>query len=101
MPRIDRRDVNVMTLLYLSFVNMLCFAAFGVDKGSARSGRRRVPERTLLLLAFAGGSGGALLASNVFHHKTRKQPFRNRLLAIAGLHVLAFMLFAGHFLTAW
>ena len=65
MPRFDRRDVNVMTLLYLSFVNMLCFAAFAFDKAAARAGRRRVTERTLLLMVFAGGSGGALLASSV------------------------------------
>lgn len=99
MPRFDRRDVNVMTLLYLSFVNMLCFAAFAFDKAAARAGRRRVPERTLLLMVFAGGSGGALLASSVFRHKTSKQPFRNRLLAIAGLHVLAFLLFVTGVLT--
>jgi uncharacterized membrane protein YsdA (DUF1294 family) len=52
------------------------FVVYGADKAAAEQGRRRTPERTLHLLALAGGWPGALAAQRVFRHKTRKQPFR-------------------------
>lgn len=70
-------------------VNFAAFAAFGVDKWKAETGRWRVAESTLLGLAVIGGSPGAFLGRRLFRHKTRKQPFVRRLHAIAWLHVLA------------
>lgn len=78
---------------YLLIANLAAFAAMGWDKSSARRGVRRIPERTLLTLAAAGGGLGAVLAQQVFRHKTRKQPFANILVAIlAAQAVLAFVL---------
>ena len=64
----------------------LSFAAaglFGWDKAQSRSGGRRIPERTLLLLALLGGTPGAYAGRWLFRHKTRKQPF------VARLHLIA------------
>ena len=47
------------------------------------SGRTRVPERVLLLLALAGGTIGALLAMRRFRHKTAKGRFQFNLLLVA------------------
>ncbi len=55
---------------------VVAFALFGIDKQSARMGRRRVPELVLHGIAFAGGSFGALMGMRVFHHKTAKRQFR-------------------------
>jgi uncharacterized membrane protein YsdA (DUF1294 family) len=78
--------------IYLALINAVTFAAFALDKAAAESSRRRTPERTLLLLAGIGGSLGALLAQQVLRHKTRKQPFRAILIAIAGFHIVAGLL---------
>ena len=58
-------------LLYLAAVNVVAFAVYGADKRRAKKERRRVPEKTLFLLAVIGGSVGALAGMRVFSHKTR------------------------------
>lgn len=76
-------------VLVVLAVNGAAFLAFWRDKRLARSGARRISEKTLLWLAFAGGSIGALSAQHLFRHKTRKEPFRSRLYAIVAFHAVA------------
>ena len=68
-------------LCWLALINLVTFLAFGLDKWKAKRKERdehvrRVPEKTLFLLAALGGSAGALLGMRVFHHKTRHASFR-------------------------
>lgn len=56
-------------------LNIVTFVVYGADKWQSRRGGRRVPERTLLWLLFAGGVGGAWAGMQLFRHKTKKQPF--------------------------
>ena len=58
-------------LIYLAAVNVIAFAVYGADKRRAKKERRRVPEKTLFLLAIIGGSVGALAGMYTFRHKTR------------------------------
>ena len=66
-----------MTLLYwalagwLVLVNLIAFAVYGADKRRAKKDKRRVPEKTLFLLAIIGGSAGAFAGMRIFRHKTR------------------------------
>ena len=55
---------------YLLIINLVTFAVYGIDKRRARQGRWRIQESTLLLLAVAGGTPGALAGMFGFHHKT-------------------------------
>lgn len=57
-------------------VNLLAFVLYGVDKLRAKQEDRRIPERTLLLLPYLGGSVGALLGMWIFRHKTKHLKFR-------------------------
>lgn len=66
---------NLPLALGLIGYNLFVFLVYGWDKLSARRGWRRVPERTLLLLAALLGSPGALVGMYGFHHKTRKPRF--------------------------
>lgn len=61
---------------YLLIVNVLAILVFGWDKLCAKKDRWRVPEPRLMLLAFLGGSLGALLAMKVFRHKTMHFKFK-------------------------
>ncbi len=79
--------------VWLALVNLAAFLAFGLDK--RRAGRkaahpdlRRVPERTLFLLAALGGSVGALLGMRIFHHKTLHRSFRWGIPAILAAQLL-------------
>ena len=60
---------------YLAVINFTTWVAYGLDQGRAKSGKWRIPERTLLLLALIGGSLGALAGMIMFRHKTRKAKF--------------------------
>lgn len=73
--------------IYLVLANLCAFGAFAIDKAAAENRRWRIPENTLLMLAFVGGSLGALIGQQVMRHKTRKQPFRSQLIMIALLHI--------------
>lgn len=72
-------------LLYLAF-SLLTFAFYWHDKRSALRGERRIPEKTLHLLELFGGWPGALLAQQVFRHKTRKWSFQLLFWLIVLLH---------------
>jgi uncharacterized membrane protein YsdA (DUF1294 family) len=78
------------TVSYLSLtIVMSCvsFVLYGLDKRRATTGGRRVPERTLHLLAFLGGWPGGLLGQQYFRHKTKKAPFLIGFWLIVCLHV--------------
>lgn len=46
-----------------------------LDKHNARIGRRRIPERTLLLTALVGGAVVMLLTMRLIRHKTLHRRF--------------------------
>lgn len=62
-------------IVYLIFINVITFFIYGNDKQRAQKNRWRIPEKTLILLAAAGGSVGAWLGMQMFRHKTRKPIF--------------------------
>ncbi len=81
-----------LAAIYLAAVNVAAFLIFGVDKWKARRKEtrgavRRVPERTLFLLAALGGSVGALLGMKVWRHKTLHRTFRFGIPAILVLQI--------------
>lgn len=77
-------------LLYAAF-SVLCFLVYAVDKAAALYGRRRISEKTLHLLALAGGWPGAILAQQWLRHKSSKRSFRRLFWCTAGLNVAAFI----------
>jgi len=71
-------DAGGMCLAFLgayALLNLVVLLMYGMDKGHARGGRRRIPERDLLLAALIGPFG-AMAGMRLFRHKTRKVLFR-------------------------
>lgn len=56
--------------------SVLAFLLYWLDKRAAQSDAWRIQESTLHLSALAGGWPGAVLAQQLFRHKTRKESFR-------------------------
>lgn len=69
-------NLSLIGLLYLIGINLITFYSYGLDKDRAKKHAWRIPEHTLIGLAFAGGCLGAAAGMGVFHHKTRKTKFR-------------------------
>lgn len=59
----------------LVLVNLVTFAAFGIDKWKAVRNRPRIRIVILLGLSFFGGAAGGLAGMYLFHHKTRRDYF--------------------------
>ena len=86
-------DLWAWLAMYLVVINLAAFLVFGIDKWKAKrkvkkESVRRVPEKTLFLLAALGGSVGALLGMKVWRHKTLHRSFRFGIPAILMLQIL-------------
>jgi uncharacterized membrane protein YsdA (DUF1294 family) len=74
-------------LAYLVVANLVSFAMFGIDKGRAQAGERRISERALLLSAVVSGTIGAWAGMSVFRHKTAKRTFQTKMVAMTVVDV--------------
>ena len=61
---------------YLLGINILAFCLYGIDKAKAKMDLWRIPEETLLGVAFIGGSVGAWAGMQFFRHKTKHWKFK-------------------------
>lgn len=65
----------VYALPYYLVLSGFTFLTYWRDKRSAQTGKWRVPEANLQILALIGGWPGALLAQNYLRHKSKKRAF--------------------------
>ena len=79
----------------LGVMNLITFIVYAADKRIAQKnkGGRRVPERTLIALAFCGGCIGALLGMYLCRHKTKHTKFLILVPLATLLWVAAFTVF--------
>lgn len=55
--------------------NIIVMLVYGIDKLKAKKGAWRIPEKTLIGLAFLMGATGALFGMKFFRHKTKHKLF--------------------------
>ena len=65
-----------IALIYLAVINLVTFFVYGIDKWKAKKSKWRIREAALLGLAVLGGSIGAWLGMQVWHHKTLHKKFK-------------------------
>ena len=63
-------------LIWLAALTLTGIVIMGADKIKARRGSRRVPEKTLFLIAAIGGSVGIWAGMYIFRHKTLHKKFK-------------------------
>lgn len=79
----------MLSIIYFYLImSILTAVVFFLDKRFAEYEMRRIPEKWLHSLEFLGGWAGALIASELFRHKRRKQSYMLVLYGITLLHVL-------------
>ncbi len=76
----------IWPLCAYGLVSIVTFCLYAHDKQSALKGRWRTPESTLHIAELIGGWPGALLAQQLYRHKTRKVPYQLVFWAIVLLH---------------
>ena len=82
---------------YLIIINLVTFFIYGLDKAKAEGKAWRVKETKLLLLAFIGGTIGAIAGMKIFRHKTKKIGFLLPFILILLLQVGLIYLFLTNF----
>ena len=87
-----RADPRLLLPVWLFLASLVLLAVMGADKRRARRGLRRVPEKTLFLLALLGGAWGGWLGMRLVRHKTKHRSF------VLGFPLLALLQLA---LCAW
>lgn len=87
---VDFSNINITLIIYLIAINIVTFAAFGIDKWKAINGRWRISEARLMSLSAVGGSLGGILGMYFFRHKTKHIKFLIGLpvLLIAHIYIL-------------
>lgn len=85
--------VVLIVAFYLIAINLISFAAYGIDKRRAKLGKWRISEAVLLILALIGGAVGAMIGMQTFRHKTKKPKFYIGVPVIFVLHLI--LIFVG------
>ena len=75
--------------VYILAISFVAIVVTAWDKHAAKAGIRRIPEATLLWIAFFGGAAAMLVTMKLIRHKTRKAKFMVGIPLIMVLHVLA------------
>ena len=75
-----------LPLLAYAIASVLAFSLYWYDKQQARTGQWRTPENVLHGVELLGGWPGALVAQQLFRHKTRKVSYQVFFWLIVALH---------------
>jgi uncharacterized membrane protein YsdA (DUF1294 family)/cold shock CspA family protein len=95
---------NPIPLILYPMMSLLTFALYVRDKSCAKSGDRRISERTLHLCEFAGGWLGGFIAQRKLRHKNIKTSYQVAFWAIVALHITFWadwLFFGGNFMRVF
>ena len=90
---------GLLALGYLG-MSLICGLFYAHDKSAAQTNEWRTSEGTLLMLGLVGGWPGAIVAQQMFRHKTSKVSFRVAFWLTVMVNVGAFLAFTTPLLSA-
>jgi len=83
--------MNIINIFIV--INIFSFSITTLDKILAIYKKRRISEKTLLTIAFLGGSIGTMTAMIISHHKTQKLKFKILIPLFIILHIVLIIIF--------
>ncbi|MCP3025481.1 DUF1294 domain-containing protein [Halobacillus sp. A5] len=69
-------ELTLVIFSYLGILNVSLFIVMGYDKSQAVKRNRRISEKTIWMLACAGGALGGFAGMEIFRHKTKHTSFK-------------------------
>lgn len=91
------KALSVILIIYAAAINIIAVIVTVVDKVNARLHKRRIRERTLMLISALGGSVAMFLTMNLIRHKTRHIKFMLGIPIIIIVQVFAAILIWSYF----
>lgn len=85
--------LNELSLFFITVINIAAFSVCVYDKGAAKRGGKRVPEKTLLTLTALFGSFGMLVGMYTARHKTKHLRFVISVPLFAVIHAVILILY--------
>lgn len=86
---------NIVIIVYLVVTNAIAIGLTISDKQRAKKGKRRIPEKTLLLWAALSCCVGMYITMHIIRHKTQKPKF------MVGIPIFFVVECAVYFLSNW
>ena len=84
-------DVSPAWFIVYGVASLACFIGYALDKRAAEQKHWRVSETILLLVGVVGGWPGAIVAQELFRHKTKKIAFRTLFWMSVAINMAAFV----------
>lgn len=81
-------DIQAYMLLFLAVISIVAIFVTVYDKAAAKTGRRRIPEKTLMLIGFFGGATAMYGVMQLIRHKTKHKKFMLGLPLFIVLHLI-------------
>ena len=89
--RVTRFDVLLMIFAFICIISIISILAVYTDKMLAIQEKRRIPEKTLYILALLGGSLAEYFTMRYVRHKTLHKKFMIGLPIIFGIQAALFI----------
>ncbi len=80
-------------IIYLIIINIISNLLFFIDKKKAIKNKRRISEKTFMILSVLGGGVGIILGMKTYRHKTLKNKFKYGIPLIIILQMVIVLLF--------
>lgn len=84
-------EVSAGWFLVYGIASTACFIGYALDKRAAENNQWRVSETILLMIGLAGGWPGAIIAQELFRHKTKKLSFRTLFWMSVAINIAGFV----------